>query len=188
MTRQSFAQEYDLDFLTSGEAVFDPDDLQRCKVDHEPSPVACEQFVTAWDIGRRKDHTVGITIGCRDEVWHVVEYHRCQDPFPVIGAEIEDRKRKYGPTWVESNGIGDPLIEFLEEDVERYTTTAKTKVQAIQALQLLIQQGRFKHDNDQLDRELQLYQWSDGQLVTDSVIAAAIAAFAALDSGTTEFF
>lgn len=181
MTRQSFAQEYDLDFLTSGEAVFDPDDLLRCKDGYEPSPEGCDQFVTGWDIGRRRDHTVGVTLGQRDEVWHLVSYERCMDPYPVVGAMIEGRKRTYGPTWVESNGVGDPLIEFLDEDVERFTTTAKSKVQAIQALQLLIQQGRFKHDNEQLDRELQLYQWSDGGLVTDSVLASAIAAFATLD-------
>jgi hypothetical protein len=188
MTRQSFAQEYDLDFLTSGEAVFDPDDLMRCRDGYEPNPEGCEEFVTGWDIGRRKDHTVGITLGRRGEVWHEVSYERCLLPYPVVGAMIEARKRSYGPTWVESNGVGDPLIEFLSEDVERFTTTAKSKVQAIQALQLLIQQGRFKHDNEQLDRELQLYQWQDAHQVTDSVIASAIAAFAALDSGTTEFF
>jgi hypothetical protein len=188
MTRQSFAQEYDLDFATSGDAVFDAADLEGCKVGHEPNG-PFEDFVTAWDIGRRRDHTVGITLGRIGDVWHEVEYARCQDPYPTIGGMIDTRKRRYpGIHAVESNGVGDPLIEFLDEDVERFTTTAKSKVQAIQALQLLIQQGRFKHQNEQLDRELALYQWDDRALVTDSVLASAIAAYQVVDSGTTEFY
>jgi len=187
MTRQSFAQEYDLDFLTSGEAVFETEDLARCKVGHNPSG-PFEEYITAWDIGRRKDHTVGITIGRIGETWHEVAYDRVLLPYPTVGAMISSRKRAYGPSWVESNGVGDPLIEFLDEDVDPFTTTAKSKVQAIQALQLLVQQGRFKHNNEQLDRELSLYQWDDKALVTDSVLASAIAAYQVVNTGSTEFF
>ncbi len=187
MTRQSFAQEYDLDFATSGDAVFDPKDLERCRDGYNPDG-PFEEYVTAWDIGRRKDHTVGKTLGRIGDVWHEAVSERMLDPYPVVGAKIVARKQQYGVTYVESNGVGDPLIEFLDEDVERFTTTAKSKIQAIQALQLLIQQGRFKHDNPQLDRELNLYQWADKDLIQDEVMAAAIAAYAVLDSGTTEFF
>jgi hypothetical protein len=188
MTRQSFAQEYDLDFATSGDAVFDASDLEQCKVGYEPNG-PFEDYVTAWDIGRRRDHTVGITLGRIGDTWHEAEYLRTQEPYPVVGALIDARKRKLlGIHAVESNGVGDPLIEFLDEDVERFVTTQKSKVQAIQALQLLIQQGRFKHQNEQLDRELNLYQWQDAGQVTDSVIAASIAAYHVIDAGVTEFF
>jgi hypothetical protein len=50
-------------------------------------------------------------------------------------------------------------------------------VQAIQAAQLLIQQGRLKFGNEQLARELGLYQWDDTALVQDSVMALAMCAF-----------
>lgn len=182
MTRQSFAQEYDLDFLTSGDAVFDPADLVRCKDGWNGDANSAEVLVTAWDIGRRQDHTVGITLGLRGEVWHVVEYERLMAPYPVIQARIEDRQRRMGPTWVESNGVGDPVIENLKVHVEPFTTTVRTKTQAIQALQLLVQQGRFKHDSEQLDREMGLYEWKDDQLIQDSVMSAAIAAYEALES------
>ena len=182
MTRQSFAQEYDLDFQASGDAVFDTEDLARCKLGHDGGAEGCEEYVNAWDIGRRRDHTVGLTLGRRGEVWHVVGYERALEPYPAIQRRIERRHRlRPAVTVVESNGIGDPVIENLEVNVEPYTTTAKTKVQAIEALQLLIQQGRFKHDVEQLDRELSLYQWDDEGQVTDSVIAASIAAITALD-------
>ncbi len=69
MTRQSFAQEYDLDFVASGDAVFDTDDLARCKDGWNPDPAGCERYINAWDIGRRHDHTVGVTIGLRGDTF-----------------------------------------------------------------------------------------------------------------------
>lgn len=182
MTRQSFAQEYDLDFVVSGDAVFDGADLARCKQGYDGDPSTCEHLITAWDIGRRQDHTVGGTIGRRGDVWHLVGFERFLSPYPVIQSRIEQRQRSMGRTWVESNGVGDPVIENLSVRVEPFTTTAKTKVQAIQALQLLIQQGRFKHAESQLDRELSLYQWDDAGLVQDAVMMAAIAAYQAIES------
>ncbi len=80
------------------------------------------------------------------------------------------------------------MIENLTTRVEPFTTTAKTKVQAIQALQLLVQQGCFKHDEPQLARELGLYQWDDKDLVQDSVMAAAIAAHATGQGEAGMFF
>jgi hypothetical protein len=183
MTRQSFAQEYDCDFITSGDNVFEPEDLARCKVGFDGNADTCEQTITAWDIGRRQDHTVGVTIGRRGDVWHVVGFERFLAPYPVIQAKIEARRRSMGKTWVESNGVGDPVIENLTESVEPFVTTVKTKTQAIQALQLLVQQGRFKHGEEQLDREMSLYQHDDKALIQDSVMAAAIAAYQAVGVG-----
>jgi hypothetical protein len=75
--------------------------------------------------------------------------------------------------------VGDPVIENLLVAVEPFVTTARSKAQAIAALQLLIQQGRFKFGSEQLGRELGVYEHQDAGLVQDSVIAAAIAAYAA---------
>ncbi len=195
LTRQAFAQEYDCDFITSGDNVFDAEDLVKAKQGWNPSPVGCEEIITAWDIGRRNDHTVGISLGLRHErrivngengepqgvtvpVWHEIAFDRMLVPYPVVQTSIEDRHRTLrGRTYVESNGVGDPVIENVTVPVKPFTTTAKTKVQAIQALQLLIQQGRLKYGNEQLDRELGLYQWKDDSIIQDSVIAAAIAAY-----------
>jgi hypothetical protein len=181
MTRQAWAEEYDCDFVLSGDAVFDIEDLAQCKVGHNPSPDGCSRFINAWDIGRRRDHTVGITIGLRDDTWHVIEYDRFLAPYPVIQRRIEDRHRlRQATTVVESNGVGDPVIENLLVRATPYTTTTKTKTQAVQALAMLIEQGRFKHSSEQLDRELSLYSWDDQDLVQDSVIAASIAAITAI--------
>lgn len=178
MTRQSFAQEYDCDFVASGDNVFDADDLVSARHGWNPDPDGCDEIITAWDIGRRQDHSVGISIGRRGDVWHEVAFERMLVAYPVVQASIEARHRALkGRTYVESNGVGDPVIENLAVKVESFTTTAKTKTQAVQALQLLIQQGRFKYGSDQLDRELGLYQWADQDLVQDAVMATSIAAF-----------
>jgi hypothetical protein len=178
MTRQAFAEEYDLDFVSSGDAVFDPDDLLACRAGYVNTHTSCREFVTAWDIGRRQDHTVGITLGRSGDVWHVLEMERFMAPYPVIQAAIEARAKRFGRTLVESNGVGDPVIENLMVRVEPFTTTAKSKTQAVQALQLLIQQGQFKFGpaHEQLERELSLYEWDDKNLVQDTVMASAIAA------------
>jgi hypothetical protein len=177
MTRQSFAQEFDLDFIASGDAVFDPEDLALCKDGWNEAAAGCTRIINAWDIGRRRDHTVGVTIGQRGDDWHVIAYERTIEPYPAIQARIERRHRAFGgKTYVESNGPGDTVIENLLIRVRPFVTTVRSKVQAIQALQLLIQQGRFKHGIDQLGRELSLYEWDDEGLIQDSVMAAAIAA------------
>jgi hypothetical protein len=193
MTRQSFAQEYDLDFLTSGEAVFEPADLARCRDGWVADPLGCDEYVTGWDIGRRQDHTVGITLGRRGDVWHVVDFARVLEPYPAVQLKIEERTRAYpGPHFVESNGVGDPVIENLTVRVEPFVTTPRTKVQAIQALQLLVQKGYLKYGTEehmQLDREMGLYQWDDSKLVQDCVMALAIAAQATdKPVGETRFF
>lgn len=178
MTRQAFAEEFDCDFVSSGDAVFDPTDILACRVGHVDTPTACDQFITAWDIGRRQDHTVGITLGRAGDVWHVIEMERFMAPYPVIQAAIEARGKRFGRTLVESNGVGDPVIENLMVRVDPFLTTVKSKTQAIQALQLLIQQGQFKFGpaHEQLERELSLYEFDDKNLVQDTVMAASIAA------------
>lgn len=180
MTRQAFATEYDLDFATSGDAVFRPEDLEQALVGWNGDHHGCTRLIHAWDIGRRQDNTVGLTLGSRGGLWHVVAFERFLAPYPVIQARIEQRQKTMGgETWVESNGVGDPVIENLSIQVQPFTTTPRSKMQAIQSLQLLLEKGRLKHGHEQLGRELALYEWIDHALVQDCVIAAAIAAHAA---------
>src|SRR5205085_7423825 len=99
--------------------------------------------------------------------------------------KIDARTRKLGgKTYVESNGVGDPVLENLMTKAQPFVTTAKSKVQAIQALQLMLQQRQFKFGSEQLALELGLYEWDDGGgMITDPVIAAVIAAAIAVPPG-----
>ena len=184
LTDEAFAQEYDVDFLRSGGEVFDPaaiDALFRLA----PPLVGAQaghRYVSGFDIGRRNDAFVGFTFDVSTAPFRVVAYEReLRLPFPQQARRIEQRARLFpGKVIVESNGIGDPLIEFLEVKVEPFTTTQKTKRNAIDALKLLLQRGELAAPPlPQWRRELSLYQHDDAELVQDTVMAAAITALAA---------
>jgi hypothetical protein len=178
MTREAWAAEYETDFVASGGAVFNPADLARARQGWNGDPEGCSEYVTAWDLGRRQDWSVGLTFGRRGETWHEVAMYRGREDYPLVQDRIAARASLYGRPWVESNGIGDPIIQNLTVKVHEFQTTPRTKLQAIQALQLLLQHGRLRYGSPDLDRELNLYSMPDDALIQDCVMAAAIAAAA----------
>ena len=178
--REAFAQEYDTDFAVSGGAVFDQGDIDAffC-LDTLAEPVRGHRYLSAWDIGRRNDATVGVTFDLATKPHRLVAYERLrQSPFPDQQAAIEVRHRAYpGRTLVEGNNQGDAVIENLAVRVEAYETTAKSKRQMIDALQLLLQQRALAAPPiPQMARELTTYERKDDTLVQDCVMALAIAA------------
>jgi hypothetical protein len=160
-TAQQWASEFDCDFIASGQSVFEAADVAACADGwHGLKPPANNrQYVTAWDIGRRHDATVGITLDVTDGDLQVVAFERLLGvPFPTQQKAIEARAR----------------------------ATAKTKEAAITALVLAHERRRFKHDIPQLRLECQLYEWQDDRLIQDCVMAAAIAVYNA-DSSALPF-
>ena len=182
-TAAQWASEYECDFVASGQAVFKDEDIAACADGwgglQPPRPG--RHYVTAWDIGRRQDATVGVTLDVTDEPWQLVAFERLLGvPYPVIQGHIERRHAAYrGEHWVESNGVGDPVIENLNCHAEPFTTTRKSKAQIVTALALAHEQHRLKHAVKQLQIECQVYQWDDADLVQDSVMAASIACWRA---------
>jgi hypothetical protein len=182
-TAADWAQEYDCDFATSGNAVFKPEDVDAAADGWFglQSPMSNRLYITAWDIGRRQDATVGITLDVTGDDWQTVAFERMVgEPYPVIQRAIERRAQAYGGmSVVESNGVGDPVIENLVVHVEPFVTTRRTKTDAITALALATEQGRLKHGIEDLAREQKLYQWRDEGITQDCVMAAAIACYVA---------
>jgi hypothetical protein len=177
---EAFAQEYDCDFITSGLAVFDTADIAALwQLPGPAAPVAGHRHVTAWDIARKADAFVGVTLDVSANPFRLVAFERHQRlPYPQQVAQIEARHRTYpGRTVVESNGVGDPVIQFLSCRVEEFTTTVKTKKDAIDAAKLLMERRELvSFPIPQLDRELSLYERDDKALVQDCVMALAMAA------------
>jgi hypothetical protein len=178
--REAFAQEYDCDFAISGGAVFDEADIAALfSLEALAPPVAGHRYLTAWDIGRRHDATIGVTFDLTAKPYRLVAYERfVQASFPDQQASIEQRHKCYpGRTLVEANNQGDPVIENLTVRVESYETTAKSKKNMIDALQLLLQRRELAAPPiAQIERELTNYQREDRDLVQDCVMALAIAA------------
>jgi hypothetical protein len=178
-TAQSWAQEFCCDFAGSGAARFRPGDVERAHqgASGPQPPQEGKAYITAWDIGRRQDATVGVTI-TGEAPYQVVAFDRYEGlPYPEIQRRIEGRAGRYpGYNFVESNGPGDPVIENLAVRVTPFVTTAKSKAQILDSLALALEGGNLKwRDWPQLDTEVLLYQDEDSDLVQDCVMALAIA-------------
>jgi hypothetical protein len=182
---------HNCDFARSGSAVFEPelvDALWKMAASTDATgnfalpPVPGHRYVSAWDIARKQDAFVGFTFDVTVSPFQVVAYERhLRLSYPDQARAIEARHARYpGETWVESNGVGDPLIQFLAIIVKEFQTTALTKRNAIDALLLLLQRHELiSPPIPQWSRELLTYQRVDQALQQDTVMAAAIAASAA---------
>jgi hypothetical protein len=116
-----------------------------------PSPARRgDRYVKAWDVGR-KDASVCVVLRApsREEppIWHVVQYTRLHgQDFPAIQAEIEKRHREYpGPTVIEANSIGLPILQNLHLSVDElipYTTTQASKQAMLTEIEILLRSGR----------------------------------------------
>ncbi len=179
----AFQQEWLAEFVEDGLTLFRIDDINRAEdgaIGEQPyNPL--HEYVTSVDVGRRQDATVINTFDVTQEPYQRVAHDRLERvPYPVIQQAIERRAAAYpGRCFVESNGVGDPVIENLSVSVEPFVTTAKSKTQALQSLQLLLEKGRLKAQwTAQERRELMQYQWDDRNLQQDCVMSLAIGATA----------
>lgn len=175
-----FREEYMADWMDSGDAVFKTADIEAMPSGWNGlmDPARGRKYLHAWDIGRRSDATVGGTIDHTYWPWQLVAFERFQGlPYPAIQDAIEKRHKTYGGrTVVESNGVGDPVIENLAILAEPFVTTARSKVDGITALQLVMERGALKANIPQVTREMKAYRWDDRTLTQDCVMMLAIAA------------
>lgn len=180
---EAFAQEHGVDFLRSGANVFDPAEIERMwRLPAFPAPDPTHAYVKGWDIARKQDAFVGFVFDISTSPFQVAHFERhLRLSYPEQASRIEEVDRAYlGETWVESNGVGDPLIQFLGINVREFTTTALTKRNAIDALKLLMQREELISPRiPEWARELGAYQRNDANLMQDTVMAAAIVALAA---------
>lgn len=180
-TARQWASEYECDFVGSGDAVFSAADIDAAEADAvgAQAPVSGRDYMTSVDIGRRQDATVINTFDITRRPYQRVAHQRFEGlPYPLIQQHIERRWQSYGgELHIESNGIGDPVIENLAVPVKPFVTTAKSKLRGIQALQLLLEQRALKARwTPQERKEFTLYKWDDRDITQDCVMSLAIGA------------
>ena len=176
---QDWQSEYECDFVESGGAIFRAEDIDAMEdgwVGLQP-PQEGHWYVSAWDIGRRADPTVGITVDCTKLPFQVVAYERLvRAPYAQSEACIDARAEEYGgETWVESNSVGDPVLEALSYRARPFNTNTTSKQDALTKLVRHVERGQIKCGVREVLSELKSYQWEDKGLVQDSVISLAIA-------------
>jgi len=174
-------------FADAGEPYFAPELLEAAQQAPPPPSRAQkgDRYLKAWDIGR-KDATVCVVLRApaqeEAQICHVVGYRRLvgQD-YPAIQHEIERLHRQYpGPTVVEANSIGLPLIQNLHlpaSELIEHVTTQASKQAMLTELEILLQQQTLKihPDFQQLLAELADYRLPDDSLTQDSVMALGFA-------------
>lgn len=103
-----FAQEFEGIPADDGGNPFGLDNIRACftSLIEKPGKVVA----WGWDFARAQDYTVGIGL---DAHWQVVQAHRWQKPW---GETISEVKRIVGsvPSWGDSTGVGDPIVEALQ--------------------------------------------------------------------------
>lgn len=185
-THDQWASEFECDFVASGGAAFDPSDVEAMRDGWTglEGPRHDRRYVTGVDVGRRRDPTVIVTVDVKELPHQVVGYKRLlRAPYAQTQAAIDEAAALYGGTvYVESNSIGDPVIEGLSYPVRPFVTSAKSKADALTRLVRAVENGEIKCGVDQVISELKAYEWEDERLVQDSVIALAIAVSNARES------
>lgn len=182
------AQEVDAEFTEGELTLFRIADIERADTPDVARPAqAGRQYITSVDVGRRHDATVINTFDTSQRPYTRVAFERLERiAYPLIQQHIEARASAYpGPVWVESNGIGDPVIENLNVAVTPFVTTARSKVQALQALQLLFEQGDISATWDARERAALIGCAWDDEHTADEVMSLAIFAANAANTGAS---
>ena len=196
-TDQRWAQEFDCDFEASGDAVFTRADMDRTYIETLPKVQfgynSGTRYVMTVDVGRRKDaHVINVVDTLAGEKYLRVFHERITGKnWPYLQFRTAQIQKMFNAiTIVESNGVGDPFIENLDIPQSKlvpWFQTAKSKFNAIQALQLMLQQALIQcHWNDIETREFINYQWDDANIVQDTVISMAIMAAVLMARANTE--
>lgn len=174
-------QEYECSFEAMEDAVFKEAVIQGCirPIQLEASGQAGHRYITGWDLARKKDYTVGVTLDITDTPARLVAFERFRNkPWPLVAEIIEAKSKAFpGRVVIDSTGIGDPVEQFLNVPVEGFIFTARSKLNILQTLVLNMERGQIQFPNiPELIEELRDYRWADKDLTTDSVMALALAA------------
>jgi hypothetical protein len=184
-----FHQEVSAEFLSDSAGVFRG--ISNCVKGSLEEPQAGHQYIMGVDLARLRDFSV-ISIFDRQRN-HLVHFDRFnQIDWTVQYHKIIEAAKKYNAViWMDSTGIGDPIVETIKGAgviVEPYKITGSTaKQQLIEKLRVNIENGRISFPNIPIMlRELDSYEYniSESGVVhydaaagfnDDCVISAALA-------------
>lgn len=132
---------------------FTRDQLDNAFVGALPTKIAWEtghRYVTAWDLGRTTDYTVGSTLDITKRPWVLVDFVRLNKvAWETIYATIESVRAEYHCRWAVIDGTG-PQGDVIEEEMTKRgipvdavkLNTKQVKVDLINTLQTALDEGR----------------------------------------------
>ena len=108
-----------------------------------------EPVVWGWDLARVVDWTVGIAL---DQHGHVCRFERWHANWTVTRSNIAAITRNV-PALIDSTGVGDPMVQFLQEQGGEFTAfhfTGPSKQNLMERLAMAIHQGQIGFPADSL--------------------------------------
>lgn len=151
-----FRQEYEGVPADDAGNPFGVDAIAACAIDE---PTGQPPIVWGIDLAKSQDWTVCIGL---DANGHVATYDRWQGPWE----RTIDRILHYvtsGVAWVDSTGVGDPIVEAVQKRApgrfEGFKFTAQSKQQIMEGLALAIQQGTVRIPRGVILSELESFEY-----------------------------
>lgn len=189
-SERSFRALYLGEFMDVGGSVFRS--VRECAIGCLCAPIPGRRYVGGLDLARTADWTVAVVLDVKDssvvafERWHGVAWEE-------TGRRVFELSRRYNGArfWVDSTGLGDPVLEQIERGgvpVQGVKFTAASKVQLIEGLAVKMERGElFFPPLAVLMGELEAFEATTGPTGTtkysaptgehdDCVIALALAA------------
>jgi hypothetical protein len=195
-----WASEFEASLVSSGDRVFRVEKLDAMIEDwagleltngypwDDPNaafvmpPLPNRIYMNAWDLGRKRDYTVGVTLDVTEDVHHVVCFERFLHlPWDEQQERIIAREYWYpGYNAMDATGVGDPVHQALEQsghDIMPFIFSRVTKPNVVNELKRSTEFGLIKHGIAQMYDEMYRYQYKDEDLVQDCVMALGMAEY-----------
>jgi len=153
-----FRQEYLAEFVDGGSGLFiNPVTIVSCE--------KTERMYAGLDIGRADDYTVLSVFNSKGEQHYIERWNN--DTWSSIINKVVNRINEFRcNTFVEVNGVGDPIFEQVRNNVndsnliQPFVTTSKSKQDIIEGLVVANQNKEVKFlDNEWLLKELDLFTY-----------------------------
>ncbi len=140
MPELAFRQEYLGEAVEDGSNPFGESFIRACV-----GPLSSETpRVWGWDLAKSEDWTVGIAL---DQHGQVCRFERWRAPWNDTVERIRALARGV-PAFVDSTGVGDPVLEQLQREAghqfEGYKFTAHSRQQLLEGLAVAIQRGTVR--------------------------------------------
>lgn len=150
-----FKQEYLAEFVDNGSGVFK-------ELTINDLPQKSETYFAGVDLGRADDYTVLTILNDKGQMVFCERWRH--ETWQKIVNNIASYLMQYRATaYIEVNSIGDAVYEQIKQQydkIEPFTTTSKSKQDAIESLQVAIQNKEFTIlDKDWLKKEFDIFTY-----------------------------
>lgn len=159
------------EFVSLTGMAFTKDQLDNAFVEGMPAHqdyVPGHRYVQAWDLGRRTDYTVGITLDVTRTPWQMVDFVRLNKvPWETIYELIEQKKREYHVYQPVIDATG-PQGDVIEEELTKRGTWVighQTSSRTIKTDLINTLQAALDHDREQIGER----DWIDEAMVVHKV-------------------